>query len=165
MSSNFLFGSVPVEISTMEKFHTWTFDGNFFNETLPDWLNLLPNIAILSMKNNRLKGQFPRSISKITSLTDIVSSHNALSSELPDLSALSNLHLLDLRENHLYYELPSLPQGLTTILLSSNAFSGEMPEEFGKLNQLQHLDLSNNALTGTPPVELFSLLLNSAFSI
>ncbi|KAM3306230.1 hypothetical protein P3S67_013100 [Capsicum chacoense] len=152
-------------MSTMEKLHTLTFDENFFNETLPDWLNLLPNIAILSMKNNRLKSQFPRSISKITSLTNIVLSHNALSVELPDLSALSNLHLLDLRENLLDYELPSLPQGLTTILLSINAFSGEMPEEFGKLNQLQHLDLSNNALTGMPPVELFSLLLNSAFSI
>ncbi|PHT89724.1 hypothetical protein T459_04837 [Capsicum annuum] len=169
MSSNFLFGSVPVEMSTMVKLHTLAFDGNFFNETLPDWLGSLPNIAILSMKNNRLKGQFPRSISKITSLTDIVLSHNALSGELPDLSALSNLHLLDLRENHLDSELPTLPQGLTTILLSSNAFSGEVPEEYGKLNQLQHLDLSNNALTGMPPVDLFSLpsvsYLNLAFNV
>ncbi|MCD9641601.1 hypothetical protein HAX54_027899 [Datura stramonium] len=61
------------------------------------------------------------------------------------------------RENHLDSELPPLPQGLTTILLSNNAFYGEIPEEFGKLNQLQHLDLSNNALTGRPPADLFSL--------
>ncbi|CAN4079116.1 unnamed protein product [Withania somnifera] len=157
MSSNFLFGSVPFQMSRLIKLHTLTLDGNFFNETFPDWFDSLHNLTILSLKNNRLKGQFPSSMAKITTLTDIVVSHNVLSGKLPDLTALSNLLLLDLRENHLDSDLPPLPKELTTVLLSSNAFTGEVPAEFGSLNQLQHLDLSNNSLSGMLPAGLFSL--------
>ncbi|KAM3364082.1 putative inactive leucine-rich repeat receptor-like protein kinase [Capsicum galapagoense] len=157
MSSNFLFGSVPFQMSRLIKLHTLKFDGNFFNDTIPDWFDSYNNLTILSLKNNRLTGQFPSSMSKITTLTDIVLSHNVLSGKLPDLTALSNLLLLDLRGNHLDSELTPLPKRLTTVLLSSNAFTGEVPEEFGTLNQLQHLDLSNNSLGGMVPAGLFSL--------
>ncbi|KAL3526165.1 hypothetical protein ACH5RR_014537 [Cinchona calisaya] len=157
LSSNFMFGTIPSQMSRMVRLHTLTFDGNFFNDSIPDWLDSLTNLTVLSLKNNKLNGQFPSSLSRITSLTDIILSHNALSGKLPDLSAISSLHLLDLRENHFDSEIPSLPKGLTTILLSNNSLSGKIPQELGEINQLQHLDLSNNFLSGTPPSELFSL--------
>ncbi|KVI09212.1 Concanavalin A-like lectin/glucanase, subgroup [Cynara cardunculus var. scolymus] len=157
MSSNFMFGSIPNEISRLVKLHTLTLDGNFFNESIPNWLDSLSNLTILSLKNNRLKGQFPSSICKTTTLTDIALSHNNLTGELPDLSALSVLHLLDLRENGFDSELPLLPRGVTTVLLSKNSLKGQIPEEFGELDRLQHLDLSFNSLTGSPPSALFSL--------
>ncbi|XP_027101947.1 probable inactive leucine-rich repeat receptor-like protein kinase At3g03770 [Coffea eugenioides] len=157
VSSNFLFGTIPAQLSRMVRLHTLTLDGNFFNDTVPDWFDSLTKLTVLSLKNNRLKGQFPSSLTRITSLTDIILSHNALAGKLPDMSALTGLHLLDLRENHFDSQLPSLPKGLTTILLSNNSLSGEIPQELGELQQLQHLDLSNNFLTGTPPSELFSL--------
>ncbi|KAI3473857.1 hypothetical protein Pfo_028038 [Paulownia fortunei] len=157
MSSNFLFGSIPSEMSRLVKLQTLTFDGNFFNDTVPEWLDSLTNLTILSLKNNRLKGQVPSAMSRITTLTEVVLSHNLLSGKLPDLSDLSNLQLLDLRENILDSELPPLPKGLANIFLSNNSFSGSIPEQFGILNQLQHLDLSDNYLSGSPPALLFSL--------
>ncbi|KAK3033458.1 hypothetical protein RJ639_033062 [Escallonia herrerae] len=157
MKSNFMFGTIPPQLSRLVKLHTLTLDGNFFNDTVPDWLDSLSNFTILSLKNNKLKGQFPSSICRTTTLTDIALSHNALSGKLPDMSTLSNLHLLDLRENRLNSELPLMPKGLTTVLLSKNLFSGTIPEQFGSLNQLQHLDLSSNFLSGIPPAALFCL--------
>ncbi|KAL8193570.1 hypothetical protein R6Q57_026705 [Mikania cordata] len=157
MSSNFMFGSIPNEISRLIKLHTLTLDGNFFNESVPNWFNPMSNLTILSLKNNRLKGQFPSSITKITMLTDVSFSNNNLTGELPDLTTLSNLNLLDLRENHFNAELPLLPKGVTTVLLSNNSFNGKIPKEFSELNHLQHLDLSSNSLVGPPPSGLFSL--------
>ncbi|XP_029127828.1 probable inactive leucine-rich repeat receptor-like protein kinase At3g03770 isoform X2 [Cajanus cajan] len=157
LSSNFLYGSVPPRVSTMVKLHTLTLDGNYLNSTMPDWLGSLSNLNVLSLKSNHLKGSFPSSLCKISSLADISLSHNNLSGALPDLTALSSLHVLDLRENHLDSELPLMPKAVVTILLSKNSFSGEIPNQFGELDQLQHLDLSSNHLSRMPPNALFSL--------
>ncbi|OMP05577.1 hypothetical protein COLO4_08742 [Corchorus olitorius] len=157
LSSNFLFGSIPSQISRMVKLQTLTIDGNYFNDTIPDTLDSLSNLTVLSLRGNRLKGQFPSSISKISSLTDIALCHNKLSGKLPDLSSLTRLRVLDLRENQFDSKLPVMPQGLVTALLAENLFSSEIPEQFGKLNHLQHLDLSFNQLSGIPPSALFDL--------
>ncbi|XP_061364630.1 probable inactive leucine-rich repeat receptor-like protein kinase At3g03770 isoform X5 [Gastrolobium bilobum] len=157
LSSNFLFGAIPPKISTMVKLHALTLDENYFNSSSPDWFDSLSNLNILSLKSNRLKGSFPSSLCKVKTLQVISLPHNELSGGLPDLSTLNGLHVLDLRENHLESELPLLPKGVITVLLSKNSFSGEIPREYGELDQLQHLDLSSNHLSGIPPSSLFSL--------
>ncbi|XP_050379440.1 probable inactive leucine-rich repeat receptor-like protein kinase At3g03770 [Argentina anserina] len=157
LSSNFIYGSIPPKISRMVKLHTLSLEANYFNETVPDWLDSLSNLTILCLKNNRLKGEFPSSLCRIKTLTIIALSHNELSGKLPDTSTLTSLHVLDLRENQLDSELPLMPNGLVTILLSKNSFSGKIPVQFGDLSQLQHLDLSFNYLSGAPPSNVFSL--------
>ncbi|XVE84127.1 hypothetical protein DITRI_Ditri16bG0144800 [Diplodiscus trichospermus] len=157
LSSNFMFGSIPPQISRMVKLQALTLDGNYFNDTIPDTLDSLSNLTVLSLRGNQLKGQFPSSICRISSLTDIALCHNKLSGKLPDLSSLARLRMLDLRENQLDSKLPVMPQGLVTVLLDMNLFSGEIPEQFGVLSHLQHLDLSFNHLSGTPPSALFDL--------
>ncbi|XP_022750484.1 probable inactive leucine-rich repeat receptor-like protein kinase At3g03770 [Durio zibethinus] len=157
LSSNLMYGSIPPQISRMVKLQTLTLDGNYFNDTIPDNLDSLSNLTVLSLRGNRLKGQFPSSICRISSLTDIALCHNKLSGKLPDLSSLTSLRVLDLRENQLDSKLPVMPQGLVTALLAKNLFSGEIPGQFGTLSHLQHLDLSFNHLTGTPPSALFDL--------
>ncbi|XP_042027473.1 probable inactive leucine-rich repeat receptor-like protein kinase At3g03770 isoform X5 [Salvia splendens] len=157
MSSNFLFGPIPSQMSRMVKLRTLSFDENYFNGSVPEWLDLWSNLTVLSLKNNRLNGEIPSAVSRIATLIELVMSHNLLTGKLPDLSSLSSLQLLDLRENGLDSELPPLPKGLANVFLSKNSFSGGIPEQFVKLDQLQHLDLSNNHLSGTPPPLLFSL--------
>ena len=156
LSSNFIFGAIPQKLSTMVKLHALTLDDNYFNTTMPDWFDSLSNLNILSVKSNGLKGSFPSSLCKIKTLEVISLSHNELSGELPDLGSLTGLHVLDLRENHLESELPLFPKSVVTVLLSNNSFSGDIPKQFGELDQLQHLDLSSNHLSKTPPSTLFS---------
>lgn len=157
LSSNFLYGSIPHKISRMVKLQSLMLDSNFFNDTVPDWINRLSNLTTLSLKRNRLNGQIPSSIGKVKTLTELGLSHNFISGRLPDLSSLTSLKVLDLRENSIDSELSIMPKTLVTLLLSQNSLSGEIPQQFGQLSQLQHLDLSFNSLTGTPPAVLFSL--------
>ncbi|KAG2334123.1 hypothetical protein Bca52824_005303 [Brassica carinata] len=147
LSSNYLFGSVPPDVSRLVKLQSLMLDGNYFNGSVPDALDSLTNLTVLSLKNNRFSGP----------LTNLALSHNEVSGELPDLSGLDHLHVLDLRENRFDSELPLLPRSLVTVLLSKNSFSGEISRRFDGLSQLQHLDLSFNHLTGTPSRFLFSL--------
>ncbi|WCJ27490.1 Leucine-rich repeat protein kinase family protein [Euphorbia peplus] len=157
LSSNFIFGSVPPQLSRMVKLKSLILDENFFNGSLPDWFDSFSELTILSLKYNRFKGSFPSSICRIPTLTDLALCHNELTGELPDLGSLSNLLLLDLRENSLGSRLPAMPKELITLLLGNNTFSGDIPEQFGSLSRLQHLDLSLNRLGGKPPSSLFSL--------
>ncbi|KAE8706679.1 putative amine oxidase [Hibiscus syriacus] len=154
LSSNFMFGSIPPQISRMVKLQTLTLDGNYFNGTIPDTLDSLSNLTVLSLRGNRLKGQFPSSICRISSLTDIALCHNKLSGKLPDLSSLTRLRLLDIRENQFDSELPVMPQGLVTALLAENLFSGDIPAQFGHLTcgcKLGFVDISGNKLVGGLP--------------
>ncbi|XP_047956817.1 probable inactive leucine-rich repeat receptor-like protein kinase At3g03770 isoform X2 [Salvia hispanica] len=118
MSSNFLFGPIPSQMSRMVKLRTLSFDENYFNGSVPEWLDSWSNLTVLSLKNNRLNGEIPSAVSRIATLIELVMSHNLLTGKLPDLSSLSSLQLLDLRENGLDSELPPLPKGLANVFLS-----------------------------------------------
>lgn len=157
LSSNFLHGSIPPKISAMTRLQTLSLDGNFFNGTVPDWFDSFSNLTVLSLQGNHLQGPLPSSIGRVTTLTELALSGNNISGQIPDLSRLTSLELLDLRDNELDSELPALPKGLITALLSKNSLTGEIPEQFRELSRLQHLDLSYNLLKGSPPPELFSL--------
>ncbi|WOL12779.1 hypothetical protein Cni_G21547 [Canna indica] len=157
LSSNFLYGSIPPKIAAMTKLQTFSLDGNYFNDTVPDWFEQLTNLTVLSLQRNSLKGLIPASIGRVSTLTELALSSNNISGKIPDLSSLNNLEMLDIRDNSLDSELPVMPKGLVTILLSNNSLTGEIPQQLGELDRLQHLDLSFNLLKGTPPAALFAL--------
>uniref|UniRef100_K7KL51 Protein kinase domain-containing protein n=1 Tax=Glycine max TaxID=3847 RepID=K7KL51_SOYBN len=157
LSSNYLYGSIPPKICTMVNLQTLRLGDNFFNGTISSLFSSSNNLTVLSLKSNRLKGPFPLSIPSVITLTEIDMSCNQISGRLQDLTDLSSLEQLDLRENRLDSKLPAMPKGLISLFLSRNSFSGEIPEHYGQLDRLQKLDVSFNSLTGTAPAELFSL--------
>ncbi|KAL0415695.1 UNVERIFIED_CONTAM: putative inactive leucine-rich repeat receptor-like protein kinase [Sesamum latifolium] len=157
LSWNFLYGSVPQTLPRIGKLQVLKLDGNFLNGTLPGWFDSFSDLTSLSLSNNRFTGPLPSSVQRFASLTDINLSKNAISGKLLDLSSLSSLRWLDLSNNKLDSELPNMPKGVVAVLLSNNSFTGRIPEQYGKLNQLQQLDLSFNALQEIAPAGLFAL--------
>lgn len=84
-------------------------------------------------------------------------SSNSLSGELPDLSTLSNLQVLDLEDNYLGPQFPRLARKVVTLVLRKNRFTGGLPADVSSYYLLQQLDVSSNRFVGPFPPSLLSL--------
>ncbi|KAK3006196.1 hypothetical protein RJ639_017735 [Escallonia herrerae] len=83
----------------------------------------------------------------------------SLRGPISSLSSLSQLRLLDLRNNRLNGTLASLTScaNLKLVYLSGNDFSGQIPPEIDSLTRLLRLDLSDNNLNGPIPTQISKL--------
>ena len=107
--------------------------GNDIEGTVPPGLAALRALQVLDLRGNRLSGVL----------------HPAL------FRNLTSLHYLDLSGNQfLESQLPPELGGMASLrwlFLQGSWFSGEIPETFLRLEQLEALDLSMNSLTGPVP--------------
>ncbi|MQL93230.1 hypothetical protein Taro_025868 [Colocasia esculenta] len=81
--------------------------------------------------NVNLTGPLPQSIGSLTNLKRLVLAGCSFNGPIPDLGNLQNL---------------------STLSLSSNQFSGQIPPSIGRLSSLYVLDITDNRLTGSIPV-------------
>ncbi|AES80456.1 putative protein kinase RLK-Pelle-LRR-Xa family [Medicago truncatula] len=110
----------------------------------------------LKLSNMGLKGEFPRGIQNCSSLTGLDFSLNSLSKSIPaDVSTLIGfVTTLDLSSNDFTGEIPvSLANCtyLNSIKLDQNQLTGQIPLEFGGLTRLKTFSVSNNLLSGQVP--------------
>ncbi|KDP40146.1 hypothetical protein JCGZ_02144 [Jatropha curcas] len=94
-----------------------------------------PRIRVLTLNltSMGLSGSLPRSIARLTALTDIWLGNNSLTGSIPDLSLLKMLQTLHLENNQL---------------------TGGIPSSLGSIKPLRELFLQNNNLTGQIPSNL-----------
>lgn len=157
VSSNFINGSIPHELSSLTNLQTLILDGNMFVGPVPDWFGTLPTLSVLSLRRNSFNGSLPGSFSGLETLRVLALSHNRFCGKVPDLSALTNLQVLDLEDNALEGEFPRLGNKLTTLILKRNKFRSGVPAELSSFYQLQQLDLSFNNFVGPFPQTLLAL--------
>ncbi|CAO2143799.1 unnamed protein product [Urochloa humidicola] len=121
----------------------------------------LHGLTRLELDCNQLSGPVPPELAQCTQLRFLNLSCNALSGELPDLSPLSALEVLDVETNGFTGRFPAWVgnlSALTTLSVGLNSYDpGEMPAIIGDLKNLTYLYLSGCGLTGSVPESIFGL--------
>jgi len=103
-----------------------------------------------------LKGEFPRGVENCSSMTGLDFSLNRLSKTIPaDISTLLTfVTSIDLSSNDFTGEIPASLSNCTylnTLRLDQNQLSGQIPANLSQLPRLKMFSVSNNLLTGQVP--------------
>ncbi|KAF7090003.1 hypothetical protein CFC21_092838 [Triticum aestivum] len=113
----------------------------------------------LNLSSNGFSGQLPP-LSQLHELTLLDMSSNLFQGIIPDsLTQFSNLQLLNLSYNGFSGQLPPLNQlpELVVLDLKSNLFQGIIPDSLTNCSNLTFVDLSRNMLEGSIPAKIGSL--------
>ncbi|KAG5100285.1 hypothetical protein AAZX31_16G160800 [Glycine max] len=186
IAENKLSGLIPAWIgSELQELQFLSLERNNFHGSLPLQICYLSNIQLLDLSINNMSGKIPKCIKKFTSMTRKTSSGdyyqlhsyqvnmtdkmvnltydlNALlmwkgSERIFKTKVLLLVKSIDLSSNHFSGEIPQEIEnlfGLVSLNLSRNNLIGKIPSKIGKLTSLESLDLSRNQLTGSIPLSL-----------
>ncbi|KAH7690634.1 Leucine-rich repeat protein, partial [Dioscorea alata] len=172
ISENKLSGSIPTWIGeNLSSLIVLCLRSNLFHGIIPEQLAKLSSLQILDLAHNNLSGCIPHSFGDFKAM--VATYHNQCSfaySEFLLISAkglqmeyskvLSLVTSIDLSNNKLSCELPeelTKLHGLHFLNLSGNHLIGKIPESIGDMKQIESLDLSTNNLSGTIPSSMSTL--------
>ncbi|XP_073105047.1 uncharacterized protein [Elaeis guineensis] len=162
LSSCGLTGYFPARIFQHRNLTLLDVSGNaYLSGNLPEFPED-STLESLVLSNTNFSGTLPRSIGNLKSLANLQISDCILSGVIPSsFSNLTQLVHLDLSFNNLSGELPSMVRwrSISDVVLSNNKLTGSITSSFGNgvLPNLTRIDLTDNLLSGTIPVSLFSL--------
>ncbi|XP_034206336.1 receptor-like protein EIX1 isoform X1 [Prunus dulcis] len=162
LSWTYFGGKFPSEVGNLTNLQYLALEGNnFTNAENLDWLPLLSSLRYLDLNFVNLSNVYDWSeaINKLPELTNLTLEGCDLPS--PILSTLSyinsskSLASVDLSSNNLstssiFVWLSNYSTSLVHIDLSLNLLAGSIPDVFGNMRSLAHLDLSSNKLEGVP---------------
>ncbi|KAL6658958.1 hypothetical protein ACP70R_002998 [Stipagrostis hirtigluma subsp. patula] len=139
---------------------------SFYHEIASCWFWKATSLKYLDLAYNRLFGQFADALGNMASLQVLDLSYNFNNLVMKgNFKNLCSLEILDLTYNGMKEDitllLKSLPQcawdTLQELHLSSNNFTGTLPNMIGSFTSLTALDMSSNNLTGNLPPEFWHL--------
>ncbi|XP_057990417.1 receptor-like protein EIX2 [Hevea brasiliensis] len=181
LSNNQLSGKIPSSLQNLSKLETLDFGNNMLTGNLPRWIGeALPHLRILSLRSNKFSGELPLALSNSSSLQILDLAENQLNGSIP--ANLSNLKAMTQQQNvnhyllygtlfdhhnyqeNIYVTINGLGLTytrtlslLTSIDMSGNNLSGELPEAITKLVGLEVLNLSRNHISGQIPKSISEL--------
>ncbi|KAJ4965729.1 hypothetical protein NE237_017578 [Protea cynaroides] len=158
LSSNSLSAYIPAQLGDLSCLVDLDLGSNFLSGLLPSDLSGMRSLQKMLLGNNVLAGSLPNTLfSGLTQLKFVVLSHNNFSGNLPvSLWSMPQLHLLDVSGNIITGTLPIRSSNANATLpvfnLSNNQFYGTLTS----LGRFSSIDLSDNYLEGSVPVETLS---------
>jgi len=188
LNDNHFSGNLPSSLRNLSSLETMNLGSNILSGVIPTWFGKgFPYLRILILRSNAFYGELSVDFSKLGSLQVLDLASNGLIGSIPtnlsDLKAIAqvrkkNKYLLYGEYRGHYYE-----EGLnvyvknqmlkytktlslvTSIDLSNNNFSGNIPNEITKLFGLVVLNLSRNHITGQIPETMSNLLQLSSLDL
>ncbi|XVE63843.1 hypothetical protein DITRI_Ditri07aG0053700 [Diplodiscus trichospermus] len=130
---------------------------NGFEGQIPDELCSLSYLAILDLAHNKLSGTIPKCFMNLSAMAANQNSSNPISYAFGHFG--SSLETLLLMIKGILLEYSSTLQLVTSLDLSDNNLSGEIPAEITYLLGLRFLNLSSNHLTGMIPKNIGNMRL------
>ncbi|KAK2632086.1 hypothetical protein EUGRSUZ_L02010, partial [Eucalyptus grandis] len=91
LSSNFLNGSIPEELSFLSELHGLNLSHNHLSGNIPIGIGNMTSLESLDLSNNHLSGTIPQSISALTSLAHLNLSQNDLMGQIPKGNQIQTL--------------------------------------------------------------------------
>ncbi|KAK3406209.1 hypothetical protein EUGRSUZ_K02366, partial [Eucalyptus grandis] len=171
---NNLVGPIPALVGSLANLTSLTIGVNMFSGSLPSEFNRLTRLTHLDMNDNKLEGELPKDVCLGRSLVYFFAFKNHFTGPIPkslesSLGIYPHLNYVDLSHNNLNSELSWKWEhcpNLTSLRVSNNQISSDIPAIFGRMAQLRiprelgslsmllELDLSSNAITGNVPTKI-----------
>ncbi|KAE8687316.1 putative Disease resistance family protein / LRR family protein [Hibiscus syriacus] len=179
LRNNKLSGELPLTLANNSDLFMIDIGENQFTGNIPKWIGKsLPNLMILSLRSNSFNGHIPDELCELSSLQILDLGVNNLSGEIP--KCFKNLTAMAAKQNgaddiidYFVYgefirnellvmkgrvrEYSTILSLVTTMDLSNNNLTGNIPREVANLEGLQSLNLSENSLSGNIPDHIGSL--------
>ncbi|TYH75038.1 hypothetical protein ES332_D05G445800v1 [Gossypium tomentosum] len=187
LNGNLLEGPLTPSILNCNGLEVLDLGNNKINDTFPHWLGSLPQLQVLVLKSNHMRGSLRANSSKSSPFFSKIQifdlSSNYFSGPLPvryinSFNAIINLkkkgsarpymgvqdftggfytYSIGIVMKGQYMELVKIFTMWMIIDLSNNQFEGGIPKVIGKLNLLKGLNLSHNNLNGGIPTSIGNL--------
>ncbi|XP_052479027.1 receptor-like protein EIX2 [Gossypium raimondii] len=188
LRNNTMFGELPSTLQNSPHFIMFDVSENHFSGSVPAWIgDKLSNLVILSLRSNNFDGHIPHKICDLQFLQNLDLAHNNISGVIPkcfnNLTAIATtnktnnfLSVALVNADPFYLNALLVLKGredeygstlglVTSIDLSANSLTGEIPKEIGSLVGLLSLNFSGNLLTGNIPDSIGSMELMESLDL
>jgi Leucine-rich repeat (LRR) protein len=161
--NNKLDGPFPPSIVNATNLAVLSIAGNQLTGTLPSELGRLKQLQRFDASDNMLTGTIPESVGELRMVQNFTASGCYLSGSIPDeIGQMRALQYLALFDNLLTSTLPAslkLAGSLIVLLLHNNQLRGALIGAFNATHQgsISTIQLSENGFTGEIPADLFAL--------
>ncbi|KAL0452742.1 UNVERIFIED_CONTAM: putative receptor-like protein kinase [Sesamum latifolium] len=167
ISANQLTGGIPPVLGNISTLLNLSIAQNYLGGTIPDNLGQLVNLQFLQVGSNNLSGTVPLSVFNLSRISIFGVAFNRLAGSLPSSigTSLPNLRQLLIGVNGFSGNIPSSLSNISSLQIidvPDNQFFGRVPSDFGRIANLQRLNVGRNLLGrgDSDPLDFINSLIN-----
>lgn len=160
--NQFISGTIPSSLGTLNQLETLDLDNNILAGTIPDELYDANQLKALDLDSNNLGGTLSPRFSDLSELQILFLDQNEFQGTLPpEMGSMDQLRFLTLDDNNLVGSVPESWSGMNDLRVfminNNDGIDGTVPSFFGDIAGLQLLSFFNTNVSGTIPSELGQL--------